>query len=159
MTATPAAPAYGARRRARRRARDHLLRRHASRTSSGAATRGHARHPPARAGIGGGSQLRYDVLTGEWVAIAGAPQDPHLPAARRTSARSARPAAARADRDPRHDYDVVVFENRFPSLRMPADGRRRGLVDAEPLWPVRPGARALRGGRASPPTTTRRSPR
>jgi UDPglucose--hexose-1-phosphate uridylyltransferase len=39
---------------------------------------------------------------------------------------------------PDTDYDVVVFENRFPSLSTRAEGVP-GFVDEEPLWPERPG--------------------
>jgi UDPglucose--hexose-1-phosphate uridylyltransferase len=39
---------------------------------------------------------------------------------------------------PAPDYDVVVFENRFPSLSRHAEGTA-GLIDGEPLWPHRPG--------------------
>lgn len=62
-----------------------------------------------------GSQLRFDRQTAQWVDIAALRQDrTHLPAADRcplcpgpTGLTSEIPAA---------DYDVVVFENRFPSL-------------------------------------------
>jgi UDPglucose--hexose-1-phosphate uridylyltransferase len=91
--------------------------------------------PPAG---GGGSQLRYDVLTGEWVAIAShrndrtflPPRDecPLCPTGRGTV-----PSEV-----PAPDYDVVVFENRFPSLTTRARGVP-GLVDGDPLWPERPG--------------------
>ena len=39
---------------------------------------------------------------------------------------------------PSADYDVVVFENRFPSLSTAAQGPP-GLIDDDPLWPERPG--------------------
>ena len=91
--------------------------------------------PPA---AGGGSQLRYDVLTGEWVTIAAhrnartfmppADECPLCPTGRGTVP-SEIPAA---------DYDVVVFENRFPSLSEDAEGEP-GLIDDEPLFPRRPG--------------------
>jgi UDPglucose--hexose-1-phosphate uridylyltransferase len=90
--------------------------------------------PPA----GGGSQLRYDVLTGEWVAIATHRNDrtflpppdecPLCP-----TGRGVVPSEIPAD-----DYDVVVFENRFPSLTSRVEGEP-GLVDGEPLWPMAPG--------------------
>jgi UDPglucose--hexose-1-phosphate uridylyltransferase len=86
----------------------------------------------------GGSQLRYDVLTGEWVAIAShrntrtflPPREecPLCPTGRGTA-----PSEV-----PAPDYDVVVFENRFPSLTTHAEGAA-GLTDGEPLWPQRPG--------------------
>ncbi len=90
--------------------------------------------PPA----GGGSQLRYDVLSGEWVAIAShrnertflPPRDecPLCP-----TGRGVVPSEV-----PASDYDVVVFENRFPSLSMRVEGRPR-LLDGEALFPERPG--------------------
>jgi UDPglucose--hexose-1-phosphate uridylyltransferase len=68
---------------------------------------------PARAGAQ--SQLRFDRRTGEWVIIAALRQD-----------RTYKPASAQcplcpgpsgfASEVPAPDYDVVVFENRFPSL-------------------------------------------
>ncbi|MDQ1287994.1 MAG: UDPglucose--hexose-phosphate uridylyltransferase [Actinomycetota bacterium] len=90
--------------------------------------------PPA----GGGSHLRFDVLTGEWVAIAShrndriflPPRDecPLCPTGRGTV-----PSEV-----PAPGYDVVVFENRFPSLTTRATGVP-DLVDGDPLWPRRPG--------------------
>ncbi|HEY6794721.1 MAG TPA: galactose-1-phosphate uridylyltransferase [Kineosporiaceae bacterium] len=91
--------------------------------------------PPA---AGAGSQLRYDVLTGEWVTIAAHRNDrtflppadecPLCPTGRGTVP-SEIPAA---------DYDVVVFENRFPSLSQDAEGLP-GPIDGEPLFPRLPG--------------------
>jgi UDPglucose--hexose-1-phosphate uridylyltransferase len=91
--------------------------------------------PPA---AGGGSQLRYDVLTGEWVTVAAhrnlrtfmppADECPLCPTGRGTVP-SEIPAA---------DYDVVVFENRFPSLSQDATGMP-GLIDCDPLFPQQPG--------------------
>ena len=105
---------------------------------SGGATRVVPDTRPLPPAVGGGSQLRYDVLTGEWVAIASyrndrifmPPRDecPLCPTGRGTV-----PSEV-----PAPDYDVVVFENRFPSLSTRADGVP-GLIDGEPLWPERPG--------------------
>jgi UDPglucose--hexose-1-phosphate uridylyltransferase len=105
---------------------------------SGAATRVTADTRPLSARSGGGSQLRWDVLTGEWVAIAShrnvrtflppADECPLCPTGRGVVP-SEIPAA---------DYDVVVFENRFPSLAMDAEGAP-WLIDGQPLWPARPG--------------------
>jgi UDPglucose--hexose-1-phosphate uridylyltransferase len=90
--------------------------------------------PPA----GGGSQLRLDVLTGEWVAIAShrnertflPPKDecPLCP-----TGRGVVPSEV-----PAGDYDVVVFENRFPSLSTRVEGTAH-LLDGESLFPERPG--------------------
>ena len=62
-----------------------------------------------------GSRVRFDALLGEWVGIAGPPADPHLPPAGRCL--PAVPVdAVEPERDPLPHYDVVVFENRFPSF-------------------------------------------
>ena len=72
--------------------------------------------PRAHAG-----HVRYDALVGDWVAVAGhrmnrtflPPRDecPLCPSGR----------AGAASEVPDHDYDVVVFENRFPSYAPVAD--------------------------------------
>lgn len=86
----------------------------------------------------GGSALRYDVLTGEWVAIAShRNQRTFLPPADQCPLCPTRPGHA-ATEIPSDDYDVVVFENRFPSLTSRAQPVP-SLVDEEPLWPQRPG--------------------
>lgn len=86
-----------------------------------------------------GSVMRFDVLTGEWVTIAAHRMErTHLPAADvcplcptgRGSEPSEIPAA---------DYDVVVFDNRFPSYS-PADPAVPDRVDGDPLWPQRQAA-------------------
>ncbi|WP_328477263.1 galactose-1-phosphate uridylyltransferase [Actinoplanes sp. NBC_00393] len=93
--------------------------------------------PPAEEVLRGGAQVRYDPLTGEWIAMA--------------SHRNDRTFLPPADQDPlaptvpggfpteiaEADYDVVVFENRFPSFSQ-RNGGAPGLVDGDPLWPVRP---------------------
>ena len=66
--------------------------------------------PLSRAG-----SIRYDVVNDEWVAVAAHRQNRTLPAAR------PRMPALPLDRHslseiPSRDYDVVVFENRFPSF-------------------------------------------
>lgn len=67
------------------------------------------------------SELRFDPLLREWVVIASHRQGrTHMPAA---DACPLCPSTAdRATEVPAGDYDVVVFENRFPSLA--ADGGR-----------------------------------
>lgn len=63
-------------------------------------------------------ELRYDAFTGEWIAVAGHRQT-------RTFLPSASECPLCPTRDgllseiPDAQYDVVVFENRFPSLRDP----------------------------------------
>ena len=61
------------------------------------------------------SELRHDPLLGEWVVVASHRQGrTHLPP---TDACPLCPSTAgRATEIPSGDYDVVVFENRFPSL-------------------------------------------
>ena len=78
------------------------------------------------------SGLRWDALAGEWVIIAAQRQD-----------RTFQPPPEKCPLDPSHagrpteipadDYDVVVFENRFPSLRGADDpAGARGGVPARP---------------------------
>ena len=60
--------------------------------------------------------LRWDALTGEWVVIAAQRQDrTFLPPTQECPLCPSRPG--RLTEIPAADYDVVVFENRFPSLR------------------------------------------
>ena len=62
-----------------------------------------------------GSELRFDPLTGEWVIIASHRQGrTHLPPSDACPLCPSTPASL--TEVPEHDYDVVVFENRFPSL-------------------------------------------
>jgi UDPglucose--hexose-1-phosphate uridylyltransferase len=63
----------------------------------------------------GGSQLRYDPLTDEWVAVATHRQTrTFLPPSDECPLCPSTPD--RATEIPAGDYDVVVFENRFPSF-------------------------------------------
>src|ERR1039458_5465822 len=60
--------------------------------------------------------LRWDALRGEWVVIAAQRQDrTFLPPSDECPLDPSRPG--RPTEIPAPDYDVVVFENRFPSLR------------------------------------------
>ncbi|WP_369046897.1 galactose-1-phosphate uridylyltransferase [Sinomonas sp. P10A9] len=71
-----------------------------------------ARGLPGRADHG---QLRFDELSGDWVAVAAHRQSrTHLPPADQCPLCPSTPGNASEIPDP--DYDVVVFENRFPSL-------------------------------------------
>ena len=84
-------------------------------------------------------EMRLDPLTGEWVAMAAhrlnrtfmppADECPLCPSGRGTV-----PSEV-----PSEDYDVVVFENRFPSFSSSPDAAS-GLVDGQALWPVEPAA-------------------
>ncbi len=63
-------------------------------------------------------ELRFDAFTGEWIAIAGHRQSrTHLPAA--SDCPLCPTQDGRLSEIPESEYDVVVFENRFPSLRSP----------------------------------------
>jgi UDPglucose--hexose-1-phosphate uridylyltransferase len=88
--------------------------------------------PPAPAA----SELRYDPLLDEWVAVATHRQTrTFLPSA--DDCPLCPSTVDRSTEIPAHDYDVVVFENRFPSF-----SHRRSaepLTDLTPLSPVRPG--------------------
>lgn len=82
------------------------------------------------------SQLRYDPLTDEWVAIAAHRQTrTHLPPADECPLCPS--TEDRLTEIPARDYDVVVFENRFPSFATtpPATPSRGGSA----LSPTRPG--------------------
>ncbi|GAA3441226.1 galactose-1-phosphate uridylyltransferase [Planomonospora venezuelensis] len=81
------------------------------------------------------SELRYDPLTEEWIAIAGHRQGrTFLPSAAECPLCPSGPG--RLTEIPSPDYDVVVFENRFPSFsaRSGEYGQAGGLSE------VRPGA-------------------
>ncbi|MDR6985887.1 UDPglucose--hexose-1-phosphate uridylyltransferase [Paenarthrobacter nitroguajacolicus] len=70
------------------------------------------RHLPARGEPG---EVRYDALSGDWVAVAAHRQArTHLPPADQCPICPT--TAANPSEIPASDYDVVVFENRFPSL-------------------------------------------
>jgi UDPglucose--hexose-1-phosphate uridylyltransferase len=70
------------------------------------------------------SELRRDRLLGEWVTIAAHRQDrTHLPPSDQCPLCPSAPG--RATEIPASDYEVVVFENRFPSY----SGRTEGLPE------------------------------
>lgn len=81
----------------------------------------------------GNGELRFDMLTGEWVAIATHRQTrTHLPAAENCPLC---PSTEAANTEiPAPDFDVVVFENRFPSLG-PGLGAVAEDPDAQSLMP------------------------
>lgn len=105
-----------------------------------------------------GPQMRRDPLTGDWVPMASHRMNrTFLPAADSCPLCPARPGAAYSDGEiPDTDYDVVVFENRFPALmRVPGEtddpagagtevagtadsGQVTREVDGEPLLLERP---------------------
>jgi UDPglucose--hexose-1-phosphate uridylyltransferase len=82
------------------------------------------------------SELRWNPLLGEWVATATHRQErTFLPPADFCPLCPTRPGGFPTE-VPEPDYDIVVFENRFPSLRSepPAPA-----VEGSELYPVRPG--------------------
>ncbi|NKX56243.1 galactose-1-phosphate uridylyltransferase [Arthrobacter mobilis] len=82
-------------------------------------------------------ELRFDVLTGEWVVVAAHRQDrTHLPPADECPLCPS--SGGRRSEIPAPDYHVAVFENRFPSL-----GPDPVPAPADPGW----GTAAPAGGR------------
>lgn len=86
------------------------------------------------------SELRRDPLTGEWnVYAAHRMNRTFMPPANENPLAPTKPGELPTE-IPADDYDVVVFENRFPSLSLhmdvPEDFAR--LVDGEELYPRRP---------------------
>lgn len=92
-----------------------------------------------------GPQMRHDPLTGEWIPMATHRMNrTFLPPADANPLAPARPRAAYSDGEvPDTDYDVVVFENRFPSL-MRAPGAAIGappeIQEGQPLFFSAPAA-------------------
>src|SRR5690625_2505675 len=85
-------------------------------------------------------QMRYDVLTGESIPMATHRMNrTFLPGPETNPLAPARPDSQYADGEiPDTDYDVVVFENRFPSLlRTPETQDITTYCDGNELWPVR----------------------
>ena len=90
-----------------------------------------------------GPELRRDPLTGEWIPMAAHRMNrTFLPPADANPLAPAKPGAVYQDGEiPAEDYDVVVFENRFPSLlAIPGIPDAPVQRDGEPLWTVRPAA-------------------
>ncbi len=81
------------------------------------------------------SELRWNPLLGEWVATATHRQErTFLPPADYCPLCPTKPGGFPTE-VPDPDYDIVVFENRFPSLRADAP---EPAVEGTPLAPVRP---------------------
>lgn len=93
-----------------------------------------------------GPEMRRDPLTGEWIPMASHRMHrTHLPAADACPLCPARPETTGtrySDGEiPATDYDVVVFENRFPALMaVPGVVDEPWLVDGDPLHVARPAA-------------------
>ena len=84
------------------------------------------------------SQLRYDALLGEWVAIASHRQSrTFLPPADECPLDPSRPG--RPTEIPDSEYQVVVFENRFPSLATDVERDVPPTAPGAPLAELRPG--------------------
>ncbi len=84
------------------------------------------------------SQLRYDALLGEWVAIASHRQTrTFLPPADECPLDPSRPG--RLTEIPESEYQVVVFENRFPSLATAVERDVPPTAPGAPLAELRPG--------------------
>jgi UDPglucose--hexose-1-phosphate uridylyltransferase len=86
-------------------------------------------------------EMRYDVLTGEWIPMASNRMNrTFMPSADSCPLCPADPDSDYHDGEiPDTDYDVAVFENRFPSYwRLPGqDIHAEWLEDSNPMWPVR----------------------
>ena len=88
-----------------------------------------------------GPELRLDVLTGDWVPMASHRMNrTFLPPADANPLAPAKPGSAYSDGEiPAEDYDVVVFENRFPSLMtVPGASAEPWHADGEELFTERP---------------------
>lgn len=73
--------------------------------------------------VGGTGSVRYDALFDEWVAIAGHRQTrTFLPTGSAAQCPLCPSTGANASEIPADAYEVVVFENRFPSFSTPPDG-------------------------------------
>lgn len=82
------------------------------------------------------SELRWNPLMGEWVATATHRQErTFMPPADFCPLCPTKPGGFPTE-VPESDYDLVVFENRFPSLRPEPP---EPAVEATELYPVRPG--------------------
>jgi UDPglucose--hexose-1-phosphate uridylyltransferase len=96
---------------------------------------------PAKPANAIGPEMRLDVLTGEWIPMAAHRMNrTFLPPSDACPLCPARPSSTYCDGEiPATSYDVVVFENRFPSfLRLPGQNiAAQWTGDGEPMWPRR----------------------
>ncbi|WEV59353.1 galactose-1-phosphate uridylyltransferase [Bifidobacterium sp. ESL0728] len=91
--------------------------------------------------------MRRDPLTGDWIPMAAARMNRPITAGPGATAKG-NPLAARKPGDPYQDgevpdtdYDVVIFENRFPSMvQVPGVPNVVSYVDGNPLFEQRPAA-------------------
>lgn len=91
--------------------------------------------PPAS----GGSRMRLDPLTGEWVPMASNRMNRTFLPSRAMCPLCPTVPGGPGTEIPAAGYDVVVFENRFPSLST-RDEEPDSLVDGDPTWPERAAA-------------------
>ncbi len=83
-------------------------------------------------------QMRRDPLSGEWVAMAAHRMNrPNRPPTHECPLCPTRPGAP--SEIPSDDYDVVVFENRFPSFSIES-AYTPDMLDGDSMWPVLPAA-------------------
>jgi UDPglucose--hexose-1-phosphate uridylyltransferase len=113
---------------------------------------------PGQAAYDPSAGLRWDALAGEWVIIAAQRQDrTFLPPPGECPLDPSRPG--RLTEIPAPDYDVVVFENRFPSLRgLPPGPPHRGQPsggEGPDAPPFQPGGPPETGGVPGRPPTGR----
>ncbi|MEU0931743.1 galactose-1-phosphate uridylyltransferase [Embleya sp. NPDC005971] len=93
-----------------------------------------------------GSEMRYDRLLDEWVVVASHRQTrTHLPAADACPLCPSTPE--RATEVAEADYEVVVFENRFPSMSGSSVSGPGAVDRPEPGWDRDPFPRRPSGGR------------
>ncbi len=116
------------------------------------------RRPLAPVSAEPASGLRWDALAGEWVVVAAQRQDrTFLPPPDECPLCPSRPG--RLTEIPAPDYDVVVFENRFPSLRgippPPAPGQVPAGHAPPPPAQSQPGGPPETGGVPGRPGTGR----
>ncbi|MCI1901556.1 MAG: galactose-1-phosphate uridylyltransferase [Bifidobacteriaceae bacterium] len=86
-------------------------------------------------------QMRRDPLTGDWIPMATARMNRPITAGPGATA-TGNPLAARKPGDPYQDgevpdtdYNVVVFENRFPSMQqVPGASNATSYINGNPLW-------------------------
>ncbi|WP_158889228.1 galactose-1-phosphate uridylyltransferase [Amycolatopsis anabasis] len=87
--------------------------------------------------VAASSEIRLDPLTGEWVAMAAHRQTrTYKPPADLCPLCPSKPG--KPSEIPEADYDVAVFENRFPSFSQNVSGQE-STVDGNPLVPLAPG--------------------
>jgi hypothetical protein len=99
------------------------------------------------------SELRWNPLDGRMAGDGDAPARPHVFAAARITVRFARQnRAVFRPKFPKPDYDIVVFENKFPSL---SPNPPAPAIEATELYPVKAKAKANAKSSFTRPNTIR----